>query len=280
MRGLAIIVALAIWAIPVAAQDGSEAAVRQARQAQAEAERARRELDRMDAASLARAEADRARVDREEARRLAAEGRRQADEADARQRALAAEYARRGSDLRAQAQADAAEADLARRAAERRVWAAEDAARRAEDERRRAAVDRAVRPPPPLTGSSRRVPTEQQRLAERRRQQQAARPIAMKEGVALCWRLRGSQWRCDGPLQSTQGEIDGDREAVAKACGADTIRDLGTVRSYRVFGCGFGINPGSGAPGNLDVPAMFGITVPGRATFRCPPSTTAYCRTR
>jgi hypothetical protein len=269
MRALVAWILVAAWAAPLAAQDAAQ-------QAQAEAERARRELDRAAAEADARSAADRARLAREEAERLAAEARRRVD---ARQEALAAEYARRRSEREAQLQAQQSETDLARRAAEQRVRIAEDEARRAELERSRADAIRraqeqqsridAQRPPGPY-----RYGTRQPAKAE------PDRLIAMKEGVVLCQPTREAEWRCTGPLRVVVGKLDAGRTIVAAACGAGTIRDLGRARGLRAFGCGFGLNPRSGAPGNRDVPALFGIEVPGRATFRCPLSTDAYCRRR
>lgn len=239
---------------------------------QPEVDQARRELDRLDAEARAQAAADRAWMASEEAQRLAAEARARA-EGDARQRALAAEYERRRSESTAQAQAAQAEADLGRRAAEQRLRAAEDGANRAAQ---RASAGPPV-PTPPLQPST---------TAPRRRGPPVppttppARVIAMKEAVTLCQRERRDRWRCTGPLRVAYGDIRGSRAAAVDACGGAPIRDLGTVRGLRAFGCGFGLNPRSSAPGNRDVPALFGVEIPGRLSFRCASNLPAGCRSR
>ena len=223
-------------------------------------------------AAAAQPDVDQARMAREEAQRLAAEARARA-EGDARQRALAAEYERRRSESAARAQAAQAEADLRRRAAEQRLRAAEDDARRA-------AGPASAGPPvptPPLqpstTAPRRRGPAVPPTAAP-------APVIAMKEAVTLCQRERRDRWRCTGPLRVTYGDIAASRAAAVDACGAAPIRDLGSVRGLRAFACGFGLNPRSSAAGNRDVPALFGVEVPGRLSFRCAASLPAGCRRR
>lgn len=232
-------------------------------------DQARRELDRLDAE--ARAAADRAWMASEEAQRLAAEARARA-EGDARQRALAAEYERRRSESAARAQAAQAEADLGRRAAEQRLRAAEGEASRAV---RRPSEAPALTPPlqPSTTAPRRRGPAAPPTAAP-------APVIEMKEAVTLCQRERRDRWRCTGPLRVAYGDIRGSRAAAVDACGAAPIRDLGTVRGLRAFGCGFGLNPRSSAPGNRDVPALFGVEIPGRLSFRCASNLPAGCRSR
>lgn len=266
-------VAAVLCAAPLFAQDAG------ARLAQLELDRTRAEFDRARAEAQAQAAVDRARMASENAERLAAEARRRADAANARQRALVAEYERRRSANEAQSQARQSDADLSRRAAEQRVRAAEGEARRAEAQRPRTDRAREVRP------------SEIDIYAPRRRQaappkQPVARPtvagrtIAMKEGVVLCQRERSDYWRCTGPVRVNHGDIEANRAVITGACGTSSVRDLGTVRGFRAFGCGFGLNPKSDAPGNRDVAALFGIDVPGRAIFRCPESIDAYCRSR
>ena len=259
MRCLAFLLAALIGVAPLAAQDT------------ADVDRARRELDRLNAEAQAQAAADRARMAHEDARRLAAE-------ADARQQALAAEYARRRSESEAQAQAARSEADLARHAAEQRLRIAEDDLRRSEAQRGVAAT---AGPTPPLqpstTAPRRRVPAN---AAPPQPGAGASPVIAMKEGVTLCQPDPADQWRCTGPLRVAFGNIGRSRAAAVDACGAAPIRDLGTARGLRAFACGYGLNPRSTAPGNRDVAALFGIDVPGRAIFRCPADIPAGCRRR
>jgi hypothetical protein len=127
----------------------------------------------------------------------------------------------------------------------------------------------------------------EERLAEQKRnEEERNRPVEFKEGVVLCEapKAGGKQWRCQGPLQTTYGELDAPSGNVAlrQACGTDRpIRDLGLASGYRAFGCGFGMHPtATDYPGNNDVPARLQIYVSDRATFRCPRSTLAYCRVR
>lgn len=260
MRRALLLAAALIAVAPVAAQHAGDLA------RQAEAERARRELDRAAAEAQARASADAARIAREDADRLAAAARWQAT--------LEAEYARRRSEAEAEAQAARSEADLARRGAEARLRSAEDEARRAPVERPAATAPSA--PIQPSTTAPRRrgpvppVPTNAG----------AVPVIAMPEGVALCQREGAARWRCTGPLRVAVGDIAVSRAAAVDACGAAPIRDLGTVRGLRAFGCGYGLNPRSAAPGNRDVPALFGVEVRGRLTFRCTADIPAGCRRR
>ncbi len=262
------------------AQDGAETGARLAQQAQAEADRARREAERAAADARAQAAADRARMVQEEAERLAAETRRRAEPANAREQALAAEYARRRSEDWAQSQAAQSEADLARRAAEQRALVAEEAARRAEAQRPHTEPGPQMRGlPPELTAPRRRQPRAMA-AAKAERPEASNRLIAMKEGIVLCQPDRGDQWRCSGPFRIAYGNIETSRTAVAQACGAGAVRDLGTVRGFRVFGCGFGLNPRSASSGNRDVPELYRLDIPRRAVFHCPQSIDAYCRDR
>jgi hypothetical protein len=236
-----------------------------------DADQARRELDRLNAEAQAQAAADRARMAREEAQRLEARAR---AEGDARQRALAAEYERRRSEGAAQAQAAEAEADLIRRAAEQRLRAAETDAGRAAAQTRSAASAPTAPLQPSTTAARRRGP------APVRSDAAPVAVIAMKEAVTLCQREGGERWRCTGPLRVAYGDIRTSRAAAVDACGAAPIRELGSVRGLRAFACGYGLNPRSSAPGNRDVPALFGIEVPGRISFRCRADLPAGCRSR
>lgn len=270
VRGPVLLVVALLCAAPLAAQDSSDIGVRTA---QADAERARREFDRAAADARAQAAADRMRMGREESERLASDARQGAEAATERQRALAIEYARRRAESQAQQQAAQSEADLVRSVAEQRVRAAEDELRRAEE---RSAAEQRVRQVPvqdellrrravePLTAPRRRTLPAPEVAAPRPQV-----PIEMKEGVALCQRASSDRWRCSGPLRITEGPIDARRGVVARACGADTVRDLGTLHGMRAFGCGFGIDPRSAAPGNRDVPALYRIDIPQRLTFDC-----------
>lgn len=278
MRGLVVLAAAVAWAAPVLAQGGPDAAALLAQQA--EAARARREAERAAAQAQAEVAADRARMAHEEAERLAAEGRRRAEPTSARAQAIAAEYARRRSEDWARSQAVQAEADLARRAAEQRAVAAEEEARRTGAQSPGTEPRRQTQQlPPEVTAPRRRQPRPPAPAAPRRKEA-PNQPIEMKEGIALCQRDRGDQWRCSGPFRIAYGSIGTGGTAVAEACGAGSVRDLGTVRGFRAFGCGFGLNPRSAAPGNRDVPELFRIDIPRRAVFHCPRTILAYCRDR
>lgn len=109
--------------------------------------------------------------------------------------------------------------------------------------------------------------------------------VEFKEGIVLCRQPNPSSksWSCQGPLQNTSAVLDTPNMTVAlgQACGSDrSIRDLGMVKGYRAFGCGFGIHPTArDYPGNTDVPAKLGIDfIPGRRSYTCPKSKLAYCR--
>ena len=110
-------------------------------------------------------------------------------------------------------------------------------------------------------------------------------PVEFKEGVVLCQQasLSSQSFSCQGPLQNVSTPLDEARTqtALGQACGSDrSIRDLGMVKGYRAFGCGFGIHPTArDYPGNTDVPAKLGIDfIPGRGSYFCPKSKLAYCR--
>lgn len=109
--------------------------------------------------------------------------------------------------------------------------------------------------------------------------------VAFKEGVVLCreFNLKANVWSCQGPLQTMTVVLDTSVTPIilGQVCGSDrTIRDLGMVRSYRAFGCGFGIHPTArDYPGNTDVPARLGVDyIPGRGIYYCKASKLAYCR--
>lgn len=109
--------------------------------------------------------------------------------------------------------------------------------------------------------------------------------VEFKEGVVLCRQQSASSrsFSCQGPLQNVSTPLDDARTqaALGQACGSDrSIRDLGMVKGYRAFGCGFGIHPtAKDYPGNRDVPARLGIDfIPGRGAYFCPKTKLAYCR--
>lgn len=256
-------------AAPAAAQEDVQAAWRAAQ--------ARAEADRAAAEAQAQAAAAQARIAREESERLSVEARRRADALDEAQRALAIDYARRRAESEAQAQAERSESDLVRRAAEQRAQAAEEDVRRVQT--RSEARDRIV-PTPALPIYAPRPRSGTKPPAQVRSGPGPDEVIAMNEGVVLCQRDRGTSWRCNGPLRVVFGDIAADRSIVAQACGRGSIRDLGSAGGMRAFGCGFGINRWSTTPGNRDVPAIYGIAIRGRQTFRCPRSREAYCETR
>lgn len=96
-------------------------------------------------------------------------------------------------------------------------------------------------------------------------------------------------WRCEGPLQFDYAKLGNggsvDPKAlfnVSNACGGkvESVRDLGLVGGYRVFGCSFGMHPKGAQRLSNDTAAKFGLGyVPGRITYRCP-TYVSYCRTR
>lgn len=97
-------------------------------------------------------------------------------------------------------------------------------------------------------------------------------------------------WRCDGPLQfdyARLGSADSQADPKAKfnvsnTCGGklESVRDLGMVNGYHVFGCSFGLHPDPAQRMSPDRAARFGIAyVPGRNTYRCP-KYVSYCRSK
>ncbi|HTU12158.1 MAG TPA: hypothetical protein VMG08_14800 [Allosphingosinicella sp.] len=109
--------------------------------------------------------------------------------------------------------------------------------------------------------------------------------IAMLEGVVVCpldedrAGLFGAS-ACHGPFTSVAGRPN-EASTMNQACGNNsnrTARDLGTYGNNRVWGCGYGINPRRSGSPNIDQAAHFGLTIPSRQTFRCPATTSGYCR--
>lgn len=114
-------------------------------------------------------------------------------------------------------------------------------------------------------------------------------PIVFMEGVVVCppgkdhdW-LWGEQF-CEGPFQRALLNLKAKNLAheVSSACGSDRgdIRDLGVFSGHRVFGCGFGINPQMKDWPNRDTAEKFGLVIPPRRTYRCPPDKNGYCMTQ
>ena len=126
-------------------------------------------------------------------------------------------------------------------------------------------------------------------------QEDRNRAVEWKEAVVVCTlkeedgQSKFGNWRCDGPLQFTYAKLGkeggaatgGALTALSEACGGkrESIRDLGVVSSYRVFGCSFGLHPQSTTRFHLDAAKKYGIEyVPGRAVYRCP-AWKSFCRT-
>ncbi|HEY0052630.1 MAG TPA: hypothetical protein VGB49_04380 [Caulobacteraceae bacterium] len=185
-----------------------------------------------------------------------------------------------------QGQARAEEERAAREATQRRQadQRAQEQARQ-ETEAREAREAQAQR-----EAQARAQAAEQQRLAAEQaraaRLAEQTRLLDFREGVVLC-ELSGPQaqfgnWRCTGPLQMTYAKLDSAEAnfSLDQACGGGAVRELGTVGSYRAFGCGFGVHPTN--PGALsNVPERFGVGfVPGRITFRCPANSPSTCTSR
>lgn len=117
------------------------------------------------------------------------------------------------------------------------------------------------------------------------------RLIDFKEGVVVCapgdankgpW---GSGARfCDGPFQRALVEEKGPAmlASLGNACGSTkgNIRELGTFKNHRVFGCGFGINPMLKGWPNIDAAAKYDLIIPARVVFRCEETKDGYCMTR
>lgn len=126
-------------------------------------------------------------------------------------------------------------------------------------------------------------------------QEDRNRLVEWKEAVVVCTlrqddgQSQFGNWRCDGPLQFTYAKLGkagdaatgGALTALSEACGGkrESVRDLGTVNGFRLFGCSFGLHPKSTTGFHLDAAKKHGIDyVPGRATYRCP-AWKSFCRT-
>ena len=87
-------------------------------------------------------------------------------------------------------------------------------------------------------------------------------------------------WRCEGPLQMDYAKLGSGGQVdpkalfnVSNACGGkvESVRDLGIVSGYRVFGCSYGMHPNLAQRLSNDAAAKFGLAyIPGRITYRCP----------
>lgn len=217
----------------------------------------------------------------------AAENARRVKEANDRQQAIADAYAaKRAADDAAAADKvasdAAAKAERAKRIAEQEKRDAEakaaeaEALAKAEREKREAAA---------AAETEKKKRDYEARMAElKRKQEEANRPIEWKEGIVLCSKQRENYYRCEGPLQTTYSDLKSTAglASIGDACGLNSsrgsARDMGSVASFRVFGCGYGIHPTSDYPGNTDVPKKYGLYIDGRASFYCPRSRDAYCR--
>lgn len=236
----------------------------QAQAAREQAQRAREEADRLRADSARRQAAFEAQ--QEAQRQLAM---RNADAAE--QGRLQTEQRRLDEQQRQRDMAQQREQEMAR--LQEQEAAAKQAEQRAkqeaERERQRAEAQKRA---------------EEQRLAALRREEEANRRVEFKEGIVLCQQAGPKNWRCEGPLQLTYANLEdanNTRVNVSDACGGGTIRDLGTANGFRAFGCGYGIHPTDREyPGNIDLPAKYGLYVAGRGSFFCKRSVNAYCRER
>lgn len=127
-------------------------------------------------------------------------------------------------------------------------------------------------------------------------QQDRDRAVEWKEAVVVCTfnqsdgQSKFGNWRCDGPLQFTYAKLGqeggsatgGALTALSQACGGrpESVRDLGLVSGYRLFGCSFGLHPKASSGFHLDAARKYGIEyVPGRASYRCP-AWKSFCRTQ
>ena len=140
---------------------------------------------------------------------------------------------------------------------------------------------------------SRRPPPQQQQPAQAVRsaepppasQAAPARQAEWREAVTVCAldasdpQSRFGNWRCVGPGRANYVKVGTETGALdpralaslGEACGAApaTIRDLGTVGTYRAFGCGYALDPAGAA--QADPATRFGLgDIPGRLAYRCP----------
>jgi hypothetical protein len=143
--------------------------------------------------------------------------------------------------------------------------------------------------------TNRRRQADYQRQLEQWRTGPSDAVIDFPEAVSVCGldqsdpQSQFGNWKCVGPLQFDYAKLGagGESEAaplggVANSCGTkvDSLRDLGMVNGYRVFGCAFGINPDPGKRTSNDSAKQFGLDyIGGRMVFHCRASESS-CRTR
>jgi hypothetical protein len=208
------------------------------------------------------AETQRMIADRQAAERRAAEqGRReQAERQAAQQREQAAEGTST-DDPRASVEAQ-------RRADEQRQIEEAEARRIAEQERQ---------------AEERRQQAEERRQRAEAERRERERIIAMPEGVVVCptdgARLFG-EMMCYGPFQPALSDIDEPYD-ISLACGTgvSSPTDFGVYNGrYRVWGCGYGINPTRSGSPNIDQAERYGLIIPPRRTYHCPANISGYCR--
>jgi len=132
--------------------------------------------------------------------------------------------------------------------------------------------------------------------ARQMRTKQAREALAdWPEAVTVCElnaqnpQAKFGNWKCEGPLQFDYAKLGNpgqmDPKAlfnVSNACGGkvESVRDLGTVGGYRVFGCSYGMHPNKAQRLSNDTAEKFGLSyIPGRITYRCP-AWQSSCRVR
>jgi uncharacterized membrane protein YgcG len=107
-------------------------------------------------------------------------------------------------------------------------------------------------------------------------------PVVWKEGVAVCSAI---QRVCKGPMYNayyTPATLTGALEGARCTAG----RDLGQQGEWRIYGCGYGINPvivekSRAESWHWDWIAHLGLVEPaGRWRFRCKASQFEYCKIR
>ena len=107
------------------------------------------------------------------------------------------------------------------------------------------------------------------------------------EAVVVCPRPRSDgklmgASNCQGPrgsafIDRVDGDING--KELDRACGS-AAREIGWVSEYRVFGCGYGINPAhASSSGHYDQAERHGLEVSGRRRYRCPAKSAQRCST-
>ena len=127
----------------------------------------------------------------------------------------------------------------------------------------------------------------QQATVERLRTKQDRESLVdWPEAVSVCElnsqnpQSKFGNWKCDGPLQFDYAKLGNGGQIDPKAlfnvsntCGGkvESVRDLGMVSGYHVFGCSFGMHPDPAQRMSPDKAAKFGLAyIPGRNNYRCP----------